>query len=397
MNYFPTREKIIFLPVFISLFYLHLGEAQIYEVITYPWYNIILILVISGLLLTLLIWLGSKLYTYRTRLEKNKLGQLIEARTQEILHQNKILSQKNEEIQAQRDALEKQNQRSRRNEAVLEKALQKLKKSGEEVKQKNKTLQNQNIQITKSLLYARNIQQALLPSEERLSQYFPEHFILIQPKDIVSGDFYWFSQVGHYSFISIVDCTGHGVPGAFMSMIGNTLLNEIVNNKHILAPDQILENLHLGVREGLKQDQSANQDGMDISLCRIFQAPDGQIELVFAGAKQNLYVLQKSGLKILEGDRKSIGGFQPEAYRTYNHQTLILQKNDRLYLSSDGLMDSANEQRKKFGSKRLEHFIIQSCNLPIPQQKKVLMETLKDYSKNADQRDDILIMGIELT
>ncbi|TAE16058.1 MAG: hypothetical protein EAZ95_08135 [Bacteroidetes bacterium] len=250
-------------------------------------------------------------------------------------------------------------------------------------------------QLTDSLAYAKKIQQAILPTDNLLRQNFEDFFILFQPKDIVSGDFYWFSQLD-YTFLAVVDCTGHGVPGAFMSMIGNTLLNEIVNVKRQNSPAHILGLLNVGIRNALNQEESRNVDGMDMGLCRLERDEDFQLKLTFAGAKNKLYLYQKSSnqIKTLKGNRASLGGNNYED-TYFDETTTLLEPDDVFYLMSDGFADICNERRVAFGSARTVEFLLQNACLPLDTQKTNLQELLTHYQNGTPQRDDITVIGIK--
>ncbi|NJK84959.1 MAG: SpoIIE family protein phosphatase [Bacteroidales bacterium] len=173
------------------------------------------------------------------------------------------------------------------------------------------------------------IQQAMLPDETMLKEYF-NPFIIYRPKDIVSGDFYWFSPGfnGKY-FIAVVDCTGHGVPGAFMSMIGNRLLSEIVNERKIEDPKQVLEFLNDEIRLALRQEKTDNNDGMDISFCSFEKQARIELKMIFSGAKRTAYIINQNsgGLISLKGDRKSIGGTaEKKEHLKFCNQELLLEK-----------------------------------------------------------------------
>ncbi|WP_299463200.1 SpoIIE family protein phosphatase [uncultured Microscilla sp.] len=305
---------------------------------------------------------------YRSRKKVLSQNSLINAKQEEILTQNEELQQQQEELATQRDFAD----------------------------QKSKELDHQNQQMRKSMVYASNIQQALLPSTSQLSHHFKEHFIIFYPKDIVSGDFYWFAEHKAQKLVAVVDCTGHGVPGAFMSMIGNSVLNETVNEKGIYDPALILERLHQEVRKGLKQEDESNTDGMDVCLCSFVAGSNGTTEVVFAGAKRDLLYFKNGQLLKIKGDRVSIGGFQHEAKRTFTNQPITLHSNDVWYLMSDGFVDTANVKRKSFGNKRLQQVMMRIANEPLDQQKEALKQAMFDFKGDADQRDDILVIGLKV-
>lgn len=277
------------------------------------------------------------------------------------------------------------------------KSNQQLSAANTETKEVLQLVQVQQEKIQSSLQYARQIQQAILPSEAALTAVFPEHFVLFRPRDVVSGDFYWLSTTHEQSVLAVVDCTGHGVPGAFMSLIGNDLLNAIVNEKKMLNPAHILEELHLGVRTALHQGETQNRDGMDISVVTIDKKSK---TLRFAGAKQALVYVQDAQLRILKGDKVPIGGVQREKQRKFTTHTLTFQEDSPLhfYLFSDGYQDQfggAND--RKFMSKRFRKLLYQMYRMPYSQQKQRLEQELDKWKGERSQIDDILVFGARLT
>lgn len=270
---------------------------------------------------------------------------------------------------------------------------EKVKLRTAEVMEQKDIIQRKNQHITSSIQYAQKIQQAILPPTEMMRSIMKDSFVLYLPKDIVSGDFFWLRDQSNQLFLAAVDCTGHGVPGALMSMIGNTLLNQIINEKKITNPAKILEALHLGVQEALKQtDQSGkNREGMDMALIKIDKK---SYKLTFSGARRPLYLVKDNQLTEIKGDKKSIGGFQKEEKRTFSNQTQTLQKGVMIYLTSDGFTDQLNPDSKKFGSKRLKASLEELGRLGCQDQKEKLQEILKNHQKTEEQQDDITIIGI---
>ena len=194
-----------------------------------------------------------------------------------------------------------------------------------------------NEQITDSINYARKIQDSILVPEAKIRRWMPDMFVYYKPKDIVSGDFYWFSRYESKYVITAIDCTGHGVPGAFLSMIGNTLLHEIVNIKHVFKPDQILAMLHTGITLALNQDSedSGSEDGMDMSLCTV----DARLNrFQFAGAKNSIYVVQGDKLKVLKANYYSVGGksLRPGMKVEFTCYDFMYDENTSIYMFSDG-------------------------------------------------------------
>ncbi|PJZ59107.1 protein kinase domain-containing protein [Leptospira barantonii] len=272
---------------------------------------------------------------------------------------------------------------------------EKVRERTRELGQANADLGLKNQHITDSIQYSLNIQQAILPSEDILEKNLNEQFVLFRPKDIVSGDFYWFSKKEGSIFLAAVDCTGHGVPGALMSMIGNTLLNQIVNEAGIKDPGKVLEHLNRNVRQALKQDtMDANSvDGMDICFCRI----DGD-KVLFAGAKRPLYFSKGDKIEEIKGDRHSIGGRQKEDSRTYTTHEVKLEKGKptMFYLATDGYMDQPNPQRQRIASKGLIGFLQSVLSLPASEQKERLAAFLDGHQAGESQRDDITLIGFRI-
>ncbi len=236
-------------------------------------------------------------------------------------------------------------------------------KTDEIIKQKHEIdlqksiLEERNQQVTDSIRYAEKIQYGILADPSIITALVSSYFIIYRPKDIVSGDFYWFAHHEDYAFAAVVDCTGHGVPGAFMSMIGNTLLNEIVYQKHILDPSEILGQLHLGIRRALRQENKGNDDGMDLCLCRIEHDAGFDKKVIFAGAKRPIYIFRQGEIIEIKGDKKSVGGRQKEEKRIFTNHELLLNNGDMIYLCSDGLADQPNEKNDKLGTPFLINFL----------------------------------------
>ncbi len=315
---------------------------------------------------------------------------------QETQSQAEILQKQESELrQSMLDLQSTQLELNRKSEAII----QLKEEEAQNARLRAKEIENKNQLITSSIQYAQNIQSAILPIEQNILQYVEDFFVVFLPKDIVSGDFYWFSHTQGKSFFAAVDCTGHGVPGAFMSIIGNTLLNEIVNVQQIFDPGKILENLHMGIRTKLRQADSSNQDGMDISLCVIEPSAkeEGVYQLAFSGAKRPLYYLdEEEELIEIKGDRKSIGGWQQEMHRTFETQYATLQKGNTVYLTSDGLADNPNYKRKKFGVKRFKQLVLKNKNKSLKEQKQAFLYAIEEHQQGAEQRDDITVMGIKI-
>jgi ligand-binding sensor domain-containing protein/serine phosphatase RsbU (regulator of sigma subunit) len=265
------------------------------------------------------------------------------------------------------------------------------------VKDRTKELAQKNKDITSSIEYAKRIQEAILPPQELIFSNFKNSFILYKPKDIVSGDFYWFEEKGDIKILAVVDCTGHGVPGAFMSMIGHNLLNQIVSEKGIYNPGDILQELHKGVQAALKQDQhhSDNNDGMDVSIVTINTKTK---ECWWSGAFRTLVLIKATGeLEKIEGDKYPIGGSQLDSNRIFTTHTLHLSTNDSIYLFSDGYADQfGGEKGKKFMVKKFHQNLLAIHHLTMQEQKQELENQFNDWKANYEQVDDVLVIGIKM-
>lgn len=286
------------------------------------------------------------------------------------------------------------------------KAFKLLAEKGEQLEQanallgeKNKELGIKNDQITDSITYAKRIQEAILPTDETLGLVFPVHFVFYRPKEIVSGDFYWLSQQNNCTYIAVVDCTGHGVPGAFMSMIGNAFLNEIVNERKIQDTAEILNKLDEAIIEALKQDTSADkrqEDGMDISLCKIDKATN---TIEYSAANHKLLVIRDGRIEVLDGDGFPIGGMvkikqRKNAQRTSS--TISIEKGMRLYMHSDGFIDQfGGPDNQRFKTTRFHEMLLEIQKHDIHEQYMELSRRFDEWKGNRRQLDDVLVMGIE--
>ncbi len=257
----------------------------------------------------------------------------------------------------------------------------------EEVVAQKEELAQKNKDITDSIRYAKRIQFAILPPKSP----FPGTFIFFKPKDIVSGDFYWFSEVKGLEFTAAVDCTGHGVPGAFMSIIGHNSLNRIVNQYGIHDPGKILSALNIEVVETLKSHEEGDvYDGMDLSLISYNKAAG---EVKYAGAYNSLYMVRKGELIETKADRQPIG-LAGGKVKKFTTQTIKLQSGDMIYLFSDGYADQfGGEQLKKFKSKNLKELLVRISGEPVEKQRTLLDEAIEKWRGKVEQVDDILIIG----
>ena len=260
-----------------------------------------------------------------------------------------------------------------------------LKKAYQEIEEKNKS-------IIDSINYAKLIQEAILPSHKELNQLLPEAFVLYKPKDVVSGDFYWVAKKNNKIIIAAVDCTGHGVPGAFMSMIGNTLLNEIVIEKGVTTPNEILFQLREGIIKSLKQTgiNGENQDGMDISLITL----EG-LRLEYAGANNPLWIFSENEIKIIKADKQPIGIYLGNPKPFTNH-CLDLEKGDCIYIFSDGFADQFGDSDKKLLSAKFKETLMSIRQMSMSDQQIFLDNFIENWRGQREQTDDILVMGVRI-
>lgn len=275
----------------------------------------------------------------------------------------------------------------------LAKSNKMIKLQKQEIEQQNSLLAEKNRKITSSINYAKRIQGVMLPTVEEVAEIFNQLFILYKPRDIVSGDFYWFTQRSNKYYFAVSDCTGHGVPGALMTMTGAMLLNHAVKEKGLEKVEEILQELHLGVANLLHAKDSNVSDGMDIALCCIdFDAK----EIVYAGAKQPLWFVVNNEMHIIKPNREPIGGKAYEYHRSYLAHRIPLDESAVYYMFTDGYQDQFNQKGKKFLRKRFRELLYDIHHLPLDEQKEILNKTIEDWKQDSDQTDDILVVGFRV-
>lgn len=280
---------------------------------------------------------------------------------------------------------------------IIYKALQNKRKANIALDQSKKLIETQHSKIIDSISYAQKIQESILPSPDLLN-LFNDHMVYYKPKDLVSGDFYWMHQENDVYIIAAADCTGHGVPGAFMSMLGSSLLNEIVIKKEIISPELILNELHRGVIANVqKSKEQSMRDGMDIAIAVIYQ---NRRQIEFAGALNSMLHISREDLNELRGDLKPIGGLEFKKDtdgRFFSKQTCSYEQGDRIYLFSDGYIDQfGGDKRKKFGKKRFLELVNELQDHPLYEQKSLFESNMQNWKQNYDQIDDQMIIACEL-
>jgi len=280
----------------------------------------------------------------------------------------------------------------KRDNLVLE---EKVNQKTADISKMNKILEERNFDITSSIDYAKRIQTLLLPEKQVISQNL-DCFIFFMPRDIVSGDFYWFYKTENYSYIAVVDCTGHGVPGAFMSLLGTSYLNQIMIEEFEALPSKILKNLDNKIVTSLRQRLEINHsaDGMDMAICRINKTTN---ELVFSGAGRPLYQINNGVLVESKSTTYGIGGFSEEIEKIFTDKIFTYKSNDMVYLFSDGLADQfGGDKNKRYSKRRIKdlfnNIYKETCN----SQHAILTVDFENWKNNGEQTDDVLVIGIKL-
>jgi len=407
--------------------------------ISNPWYKTIFAYIFYVALLIGLIYFIVRLYTYRLIRVKQRLERIVAKRTVEIkeknvvleeqkndiLEKNAVLFQQNEEIQAQAENMKEiNNMLVEQNEEInqqkeemhtindqLTETNEELNNQTQELNKQHRLVVQQKNNITRSITYARRIQNAILPKEDLIELILPQNFIFYKPRDIVSGDFYFIKQVRNFTIIAVADCTGHGVPGAFMSMLGIATLNEIIRNEETITASKILNELRKQIKSALQQSGASGeqQDGMDIALCIINLET---MELNFAGAYNPCLIFRKIEnqqlsmdnaalssvdyqLSILDADRMPVGIYLKE--RPFSEHTFQLKSGDTFYIYSDGYFSQFGGERKlPMKSKRFKDILKEICNLPMSEQKEILERKFNEWKTFESQTDDVLVMGIRI-
>jgi sigma-B regulation protein RsbU (phosphoserine phosphatase) len=293
---------------------------------------------------------------------QQKALEYLEAKEQLVLHQNEILEQQ-----------------------VVERTL--------EIVAQKEIIENKNREILESIHYAKRLQEAILPSEEYIKRLFPRSFIIYEPKDIVAGDFLWVEEIDEYIFVIVADCTGHGVSGALMSMLGVSLINQVIKVNRVVSPAEILNQLHEAVINALKQHENSTNDGMDMIICRFNKAKS---EMVFAGANRPMWYVHNDELVEIKTDKMPVGGLQLER-KDFTEHIVELQKGDTIYLSSDGYADQfGGEHGKKLMTKNFKQLMLTCNNQTIELISEIIYNNFKTWKGSYEQIDDVLVMGIRI-
>jgi hypothetical protein len=295
-------------------------------------------------------------------------------------------------------------QQKKKANQLLVKQASEIELQKNQIEEKSKIIEQKNVETEQSILYAKRIQFAILPPVNEIQSHLTNFFILYKPKDIVSGDFYFFSDV-HTSnkkdiILAAVDCTGHGVPGAFMSMVGNEKLKDAVDMSH--EPGKILQELNRGIKSALRQsgDATSTRDGMDVSLCAIPTAlsNENNVQIKYAGANRPLWLIKNKTAEVeeIKATKHAIGGLTADN-QIFDEHAVDLQKGDTFYLFRDGYADQfGGPNRKKLMTKKFKEILVSIQNLSMPKQQEYLGNFIEEWRGNNEQIDDILVIGVRV-
>ena len=319
------------------------------------------------------------------------------------IKQGDVITNQRTKIQKERDKLAVEKSEIAKQKELMETDLNFIMKQGDKIaeqkhkiKKQHDLVRIQNKKIEDSILYAKRIQSAVLPPNKFIQHLLSEHFIFYRPRDIVSGDFYWIKQVDEKIYIAAADCTGHGVPGALMSMLGITFLNEIINKNPNVHANEILNELRTHIISSLRQTGSSGEsrDGMDVALC-IIDHKNKTLE--FAGANNPLYMIRKGELTHIKGCKMPIG-IHRRAKEAFANHYIKIEENDLFYIFSDGYVDQfGGEYGRKFLSANFKELLLEVVNKPLLEQRQIIEQTFDDWKGERKQLDDILVIGFKIS
>jgi serine phosphatase RsbU (regulator of sigma subunit) len=307
--------------------------------------------------------------------------------------QNRLLQRQNNQIRTKNDELQEANNKLTKQKEEIEAQRDEILKQRNQLEKQYELIETKSWEISNSFQYASHIQSTILPNQEELSSYFQDYFILIRPKNMVSGDFYWFTKKEEKIIVAAADCTGHGVAGGLMSMLGVNLLHEIVKDKHIVSPDQILNELRRLVISALEQEEHDSViSGMDMAL--ITYTPEDNL-LEFAGANNPLYIIRDDKLSEYAPDKMPLSLYS--RMDGFSKHLIEVKKGDQIYLFSDGFTDQfGGEHQKKFKFRPFRKLIVENNHKQMEEQKSILNNTFEAWKGDLEQVDDVLVMGIKL-
>ncbi len=341
---------------------------------------------ITGILALVGLLLAFALFAF---VKQRKANNLLKVQQIEIKEKNEELASNEEELRQnieEMQAIQEQLQRQRDSLLVF----------NNEIQQQKEVIEDKNANIMASINYAKRIQNAFLPDKDMFRKNLPQGFIFFRPKDVVSGDFYWFAEYNGIFVVAAGDCTGHGVPGALVSMIGMNLLDDIVYSQNITNPSQVLTALDKGFKSQLQKPEVSINDGMDMSFCEI--NPTNKT-LSFSAAHIPLILIQDGEVNYVKGSKGAIGGDDRFA-KTFENHTFVIDKPTTCYLHSDGFQDQfggSGEVKRKFLSKNLRNFLLEIHQNPFDEQAKSLGNIFDTWKDKEPQTDDVLVIGFKLS
>jgi serine phosphatase RsbU (regulator of sigma subunit) len=261
------------------------------------------------------------------------------------------------------------------------------------LQEKSYLLEQQQKDVISSIQYAQRIQESVLPDVNKLKKYFSGSFVLYKPRDYVSGDFYWIAKQENYIFIAVADCTGHGVPGAMMAVMGNSFLNNAVKKHGVVDCNKILYELDNEIQLNLNQKKNGARDGMDISIIRLNIATH---ELQFSGAMRGIFIFHNNELHEIKAAKYPLGFFD-DIQKEFTNTNLRLTKGDKIYLTTDGYADQfGGENDKKFNKKQFRELLYALSEMPIEEQEHYVDYVIQNWKQQTEQTDDITLFGLEI-
>jgi serine phosphatase RsbU (regulator of sigma subunit) len=355
------------------------NETSLKIIITPPFWETTWFRIIAIIAVIVIFYLILRLRFYKLKRDKRILEKKVVERTAEIVKQKEEILEKNKELEQQKEEILTQR---------------------DEIQIQRNVIERKNKNITASITYAQRIQQAILPDDEEIKSLLHESFVFYKPKDIVSGDFYWISDNNDPDdkiiYVAAVDCTGHGVPGAFMSIMGHSILKQAIFEQKLKQPAEIIHFISKEINILLRQKEKnkAVKDGMDIALLAFHP---GNMKLEYAGVHNPLYLVTNNELVHYKADTFPIGEIFYSKIKAYTNNQVCIKKGDMLYIFSDGFVDQyGGIERKKYMSKRFKELLLSLHKLEISEQKKKLEAEFDSWKANYDQIDDVLIIGFKI-
>ena len=375
-----------FILIISVILYLQLGAISLFS-------KTLILIGYTSQSLLLSFGLANSINNLEEEVSRQKLAQ-IQLKQEQAKEKQELLERQKDKLKA--EVMKRTSELLEANEELFTTVSQ-LNEANDQLAKQREYLEDSNRKITASIQYAQRIQKASLPSEEHFHNHLPNSFVFYQPRDIVSGDFYWLGKQENKTIVIAADSTGHGVPGAFMSLIGTKLLDHIILEKNITSPAEILKLLDHGVEKSLNSGTSLDSqmnDGMDIAICVI----DHQNKKVtFSGAHNPMFIVHQNGTELIKGDKMPIGSSHHYEHKQFTEHEYNFSGGERIYLYSDGFVDQfGGDEARKYYPKRFRAFLEEIAFTPINEQKNLLQEEFQSWKRNYAQTDDLLVIGLEL-